>query len=170
MTVKPMEFWRTTGHAPDRSLQRHRLSHGGLNAAAVPGGHHGRETMPVPYPRPGQYLLLRAGFSFQGDGPEHSENAFSSAPGECFLRAPGRKHPARVFGFPDSHPRETPAKSSARVGPSLQPKPPTLPLGSGDTRTGGQRHSGAALRTSDSERSSSCSQAHSGRFAPRIPT
>ena len=41
------------------------------------------------------------------------------APSERLLRTPGRNHPPRVVGFPDSDPRETPAETSPKVGHSL---------------------------------------------------
>jgi len=75
------------------------------------------------------------------DGLEHLENAVPRAPGERFLRTPRRKYPPRVFGFPDSAERETPAENSQGVGGSLQPGPATLQPGARYSRTVG-RHSG----------------------------
>jgi hypothetical protein len=51
---------------------------------------------------------------------------FRAPRGERFLPTPGRKYPPRVFGFPDSDPRETPAENPPGVGHSLQPRPSTL--------------------------------------------
>ena len=93
-----------SGNAQDRSLQRHHSSQRGLDAPAVSGDYHGRETVPVPHPRPRQHLLLRTRFGPEVDGLEHLENAVPRAPGERFLRTPRRKNPPRVFGFPDSAP------------------------------------------------------------------
>jgi hypothetical protein len=81
-------------------------------------------------------------FGPEVDGLEHLENAVPRAPGERFLRTPRRKYPPRVFGFPDSAERETPAENSQGVGGSLQPRPPTLQSGARYSRTVG-RHSGA---------------------------
>lgn len=159
-----------SGNAQDRSLQRHHSSHRGLDAPAVPGDHHGRETVAVPHPRPRQHLLLRARFGPEVDGLEHLENAVPRAPGERFLRTPRRKYPPRVFGFPDSAERETPAENSQGVGGSLQPRPPTLQPGTWYSRIVG-RHSGAPnFRSPYSVWSPGGRKTCSGRSASRIPT
>ena len=84
-------------------------------------------------------------------------------------RTSRRNYPPRVFGFPDSDPRETPAQNPPGVGHPLQPRPPSRQPGprySGSLR----RSSGATkLRSPDSVWSPSARNLRYGRSASRSP-
>jgi len=84
-------------------------------------------------------------------------------------RTSRRNYPPRVFGFPDSDTRETPAEDPPRVGHSLQPRPSSLQPGprySGTLRTSGA----TKFRSQYSVWSSSDKRLRSGRFASRLST
>jgi len=108
-------------------------THPSADAPAVSGDHHGRETVP------GSSSTTATTFT-----PPNSIRPWSRWAWASWKRRSTRPranafcerlvwiYPPRVFGFPDSAERETPAENSQGVGGWLQPGPPTHLQGARD--------------------------------------